>query len=165
LEGGEKENLSIYPGLIVNYYKLICVNKINKDLKKELEKNLAKNKYAEIRNSLEQNLYHFNQIEFYFNDKIFEYIEKTKIKKNVFEEMANFYFSAENYAKFLEMSKRIDKKNDKLTYKIAVSNYKLLELNNTERLEEIRETLNNYLSKNKFSELYFHLFNINLLFY
>ena len=38
-----------------------------------------------------------------------------------------------------------------------------MELNNTERLEAIRNTLNDILSKNKFSELYFHLFNINLL--
>ena len=163
LDGGKKEYLSIYPGLIVNYYKLICVNKINEDLKKELEKNLAKNKYAEIRNSLEQNMDYFNQIEIYFNDKILDYIEKSNIKKNVFDEMANFYFSAENYAKFIEISKRIDKKNDKLNFKLAVSNYKILELNDTERLEEIRNTLYSILSKNKFSELYYHLFNINLL--
>ena len=165
----KKKRFSTYPSLMVNSYKMFAVNKINEE-KKELEK-INQKKFAEMKNNIEQIFTSYKDIELYFNDEILNYIEKIKIKEykaKMFKELASFYFGVENYTKYIDISKRLeDENNFETKCKIAISNYKLIELSSIsskkKKLEEEKEKLVSLMNDHPTSELSFHLFFINLL--
>ena len=165
LETHKKENLSIFPSLMVNCYKVYSLNKISEEKKKLAQMNSSK--LFDIENTIQKN---FNEIEIFFNERILEYVENirnSEIKTKIFKELADFYFNIENYSKCIEISKRLELTNDELKSKIAISNYKIIELsadsNKKSKLDSERKKLIELMAKNPSPELCFHLFSINLL--